>query len=501
MGLVGPWVSAGLETNGRRLVTEVRTGSAAGESRGGPEAVLATTRALCPVCLAVCPGQTIERDGKVILRRSCPVHGTRESLVLSDATWWRWSRKFIRPGRRPEPVTATEHGCPYDCGFCPEHEQHACVTVFEITESCNLACPACFAGDAHAVHRSLEDIDAMATGLLRAEGGSADVVMLSGGEPTSHPRFLEILDRVAALPVRYVIVNSNGLRFARDPVFAREVADRGALVYLQFDGFETSTYEVLRGRDDLLETKLAALGNLSEAGARVVLVATIVKGVNDREIGAIVKFGAQHPAVRAVSLQPQFGEGRFVAFDTMDRITITDVIDAVERDSGLFTREDFVPVPCCDPMCTAATYAYVREGEVIPVTRLVPVETYLDYLENSAMPNLSEAYRHDVEEMREVLLRLYSKGSPPGTERQASAFFCACEPLLDEFDSVDDLSEHVFAVTIEGFMDRHVFDVSRVTRCCIQEALPDGRIVPFCAYNTLYRFAPDHRPVRPDVDA
>jgi uncharacterized radical SAM superfamily Fe-S cluster-containing enzyme len=459
--------------------------------------VLATTRALCPVCLAVCPGQTIERDGKVILRRSCPTHGIGESLVLSDAAWWRWSRKFIRPGRRPEPATVTEHGCPYDCGFCPEHEQHACVTVFEITESCNLACPACFAGDAHAVHRSLAEVDAMAAGLLRAEGGTADVVMLSGGEPTLHPQFLEIVDRVSALPVRYVIVNSNGVRFARDPALAAQVAARDALVYLQFDGFEASTYEVLRGRDDLLETKLAALANLEQAGARVVLVATIVKGVNDGEIGAIVRFGAQHPAVRAVSLQPQFGEGRFVAFDAMDRMTITDVIDAIDRDSGLFTREDFVPVPCCDPMCTAATYAYVRDGEVTPVTRLVPVETYLDYLENSAMPNLSDAYREDVEEMREVLLRLYSKGSPPGTERQASAFFCACEPLLDEFDSVDDLSDHVFAVTIEGFMDRWVFDVSRVTRCCIQEALPDGRIVPFCAYNTLYRFAPGHRPAPP----
>jgi uncharacterized radical SAM superfamily Fe-S cluster-containing enzyme len=481
------------------VVAETSVASAVGELQGSADALLASTRALCPVCLAVCPGQVIDRAGKVILRRSCPAHGTRESLVLSDVEWWRWSRKFVRPGRRPEPLTSTEHGCPYDCGFCPEHEQHACVTVFEITESCNLACPACFAGDAHAVHRSLEEVDAMARGLLHAEGGSADVVMLSGGEPTLHPRFLEILDRVSALPVRYVIVNSNGVRFARDAAFAREVADRDALVYLQFDGFEASTYEALRGRDDLLATKMAALANLHASGARVVLVGTIVKGVNDHEIGAIVRFGTQHPAVRAVSLQPQFGEGRFVAFDPMDRMTITDVIDAVDRDSGLFAREDFVPVPCCDPMCTAATYAYVRDGEVTPVTRLVPVETYLAYLENAAMPNLSEAYRQDVEEMRGVLLRLYSKGSPPGTERQAAAFFCACEPLLGEFDAVDDLSDHVFAVTIEGFMDRHVFDVSRVTRCCIQEALPDGRIIPFCAYNTLYRFAPDHRPFPPGV--
>lgn len=461
------------------------------------QTVLATTRALCPICRSVCPAETLERDGRIVLRRHCALHGTRESLTLSDASWWHWSRSFVRPGRRPVPATSVEHGCPYDCGFCPEHQQHACVTVLEITESCNLACPACFAGDAHVTHSSLDDVRRMMDGLLRAEGGAADVVMLSGGEPTLHPRFLEVADLVLAHPVRYVIVNSNGLRIARDARLAQAIADRSMLVYLQFDGFEPATYRALRGQDDLLAVKLRALDHLEHAGARVVLVATVVKGVNDHEVGAVVRFGAEHPAVRAVSLQPQFGEGRYVAFDPMDRMTLTDVIDAIDRDSGIFTRRDFVPVPCCDPMCTAATYAYLVDGTVTPVTQLVPVETYLQYLENAAMPNLSEAYRTDADEMREVLLRLYSKSAPPGTERQAAAFFCACEPLLEGLESVDELPDRMFAVTIEGFMDRHTFDVTRVSRCCIQEALPDGRVVPFCAYNTLYRDAPGRRPVPP----
>ena len=463
--------------------------------------VLATTQALCPSCLVVLPATTLERDGKVFLRRRCAEHGVAESLVLSDASWWRWSRQFVRPGRSPaHHATDTEHGCPYDCGFWPEHAQHACVTVFEITEACNLACPACFAGDAHVKHASADDVRVMAEALVKAEGGEADVVMLSGGEPTLHPKFLEVADLVASYPIRYLMVNTNGVRIARDPVLAGAIAERDMLVYLQFDGFTESTYAQLRGRPDLLEVKLAALDNLHAAGARIVLVATVVKGVNDGEVGEVVRFGAEHPAVRAVSLQPQFGEGRFVPFDPTDRMTLTDVIDAVDRDSGLFTRDDFVPIPCCDPMCTAATYAWVRDGEVVPVTSMVPVEAYLGYVENTAMPNLSEAFREDVEELRDVLLSLYSKSAPPGSDRQADAFLCACEPLLGELDRIDDLPEQIFAVTIEGFMDRHVFDVSRVARCCIQEALPDGRIVPFCAYNTLYRDAPDHRPV-PLVDA
>ncbi len=471
-----------------------------GDGSGGRAAgrVLGRTRSLCPTCLRVVEGENVERDGRVYLRRTCPDHGPAEALVVADASWWEWSRRFLRPGRRPA-YTATEaiHGCPYDCGFCPEHEQHACVTVLEVTEACNLACPACFAGEAHARHASLDQVAAMVDAVVRAEGGEADVVMLSGGEPTLHPRFLEVADLVRGRPVRYVIVNSNGVRMAREPSFARAVADRGLLVYLQFDGFRPETYRVLRGRDDLLAVKLRALENLADAGARVVLVATVLKGLNDDEVGDVVRFGAEHPAVRAVSVQPQFGAGRFVPFDPVDRMTVTDVIEAIHRDSGLFSREDFLPIPCCDPVCTAATYAYVRDGRVTPVTRLVPVEAYLGYVANTSMPNLSPVFRRDAEEMRDVLLRLYSKSAPPGTRRQAEAFRCACEPILAEMERIDELPDHVFAVTIEGFMDRFTFDVSRAVRCCIQEALPDGRIVPFCVYNTLYRSAPGRRPVPP----
>ena len=474
------------------------------ERAGGPATsspadgrILSTTRALCPSCLRLLDAENVERDERVFLRRTCPEHGTSETLVLSDAHWWEWSRRFLRPGRRPaHTATETVHGCPYDCGFCPEHQQHACVTVLEITEACNLECPACFAGEAHARHASLEDVERMADAVIRAEGGQADVIMLSGGEPTVHPRFFEVADTILSRPIQYVMVNSNGVRMAKSRDFCRGLAERGMLVYLQFDGFRPETYRALRGRDDLLEVKLRALENLGEAGVRVVLVATVLKGLNDDEVGEVVRFGATHPAVRAVSLQPQFGEGRFVPFDPGDRMTVTDAIDAVAT-GEVFAREDFIPIPCCDPMCTAAAYAWLQDGAVIPLTRMVQVETYLDYVENTSMPFLSEAFRKDAQEMQEVLLRLYSKSAPPGSDRQAEAFFCACEPLLSKLESADALPEQIFAVTIEGFMDRYSFDVSRAVRCCIQEALPDGRIVPFCVYNTLYRFAPDHRPTPP----
>jgi uncharacterized radical SAM superfamily Fe-S cluster-containing enzyme len=451
------------------------------------------TKSLCPECKALVPAEVTEVEGRVVMVKHCPVHGDRRALTCSDADWYRWSRRFLRPGRIPQfHATESEAGCPYDCGFCPEHEQHACVTLFEITQACNLECPACFAASPHGAHSELAEIDAMLDAVTRAEGGTADVVMLSGGEPTIHPEFVEVMRRVSQSGrVRHTVVNTNGIRFAKDPRLCATAAEFHVKVYLQFDGFESGSIGLLRGKD-LVDTKLRALDALGKAGVHVVLVATIAKGVNDHEIGAIVKLGLDHPAVRAVSFQPQFGEGRWVPFDPMDRTTTTDVIDAVaQQTDGVFRASDFVPIPCCDPMCTAATYAWVEDSEVTPLPRIVDVEHYLDYIENAALPSLNATLKADFTEMRSTLEKLYSKSNPAGSEGQMTAFECACGPIM-EVDARD-MTQHLFSITIESFMDRWNFDVARAKRCCIQEAMPDGRIIPFCTYNTLYRFTPGHR--------
>lgn len=457
------------------------------------EARLAVTQSLCPRCKGLVEAEVIRRDDRIVMVKHCPRHGVFEALTCSDADWYEWSRRFQRPGRAPvHRATESELGCPYDCGFCPEHQQHACVTLFEITQACNLECPACFAASPHGSHSSSEEIDAMLDAVNMAEGGPADVVMLSGGEPTIHPEFEGIVERISSSGrVRHLMVNSNGIRFAREPGLCELLASNGVKVYLQFDGLQSGSIEMLRG-SDLVETKLKALDTLGAAGVTVVLVATIAKGVNDHEIGAIVDLGLEHQAVRAVSFQPQFGEGRWVPFDPMDRTTVTDVISAIaEQTAGAFVASDFVPIPCCDPMCTAATYAWVTDGAVTPLPRIVNVEHYLDYIQNAASPSLSPILEEDFAEMRTTLETLYSKSNPAGSEGQIHAFTCACEPLLEL--GTRDLSQHLFTITIEAFMDRHNFDVARARKCCIQEALPDGRIVPFCVYNTLYRFAPEKR--------
>ena len=197
-------------------------------------------------------------------------------------------------------------GCPFDCGLCPDHQQHTCVGIIEVTGRCNLDCPVCFAGDEHDTRLSLEQVDSILENLLRCEEWP-DVVQFSGGEPTVHPQILDMLRLAKSKPIKAVMLNTNGLRIANDKRFVDALAEIRPYIYLQFDGLEAQTYERLRGRN-LLDVKLRALDNLAAAGLGAILVSTVIKGVNDHEVGEIVKFGVRHPAVRGVSFQPGFAQ-------------------------------------------------------------------------------------------------------------------------------------------------------------------------------------------------
>src|SRR6185312_15537680 len=171
------------------------------------------TQSLCPDCLAAArcrtghssdqsagrqhaislvPAKIIERGVRVYFRKRCPVHGVREDFVCSDARWFD-RNEFLTPGKVPVRMAVEpEHGCPFDCGLCTEHEQHTCLGVLEITSSCNLECPMCYASSGPGgVHLSYDDCCHAIDSYVAAEG-RPEVLQLSGGEPTIHPEFLEI---------------------------------------------------------------------------------------------------------------------------------------------------------------------------------------------------------------------------------------------------------------------------------------------------------------------
>jgi hypothetical protein len=445
------------------------------------EVFLELTKSICPVCKRVVDAEINVRDGRVVMRKRCPQHGSFEALVYSDADLYLSQLRFNKPGTLPlEFQTEVRDGCPLDCGLCPDHKQHTCVALIELNTACNLDCPVCFADSGHHPHGyslTLEQAASMIDTLVRAEG-APEVLQLSGGEPTIHPNVLEVAALAKERGVQAVWINTNGIRLARDPAFAAEVARAGAHVYLQFDGFEEATHLALRGRD-LRRDKERALEHCLEAGVTVSLVAAVERGVNEHELGDIVRFGVSHPAVNSVFFQPTTHAGRHRVFDPLERLTNADVMKLLAAQlPGWLSLPDFVPVPCCSPTCRSMCYALVDGDGFIPFARLVDVEDHLDYLSNRVIPEL---------ELRSALERMFSAAGGPGAERA----LLACEECgIDLPGAFGSLRDHVFCVVVQDFQDPYTLNVRQLMKCCVTEVTPDGRLIPFCAYNSVgYREA------------
>ncbi len=435
------------------------------------------TRSICPTCRAVIDAQILLRDGRVYMRKRCPDHGWFEGLIYSDAALYANSLRYNKPGTIPLEFSAeVKAGCPHDCGLCPEHKQHACLGIIEVNTGCNLACPVCFADAGEGYNLTVADVERMLDRFVECEG-EGEVIQFSGGEPTIHPEILTMLRAATRRRIKYVMLNTNGIRIARDDRFLSALAEIAPTIYLQFDGLTAETYVRLRGKD-LVEEKHRALDRLARVGLKAILVAAVERGVNEQEVGPLVRFGLAHPAVRGITFQPVTHVARHLPFDPLERITVPDVIRGIETQTdGLFVRGDFVPVPCCFPTCASVTYAYVDGDRVTPLPRVLDVHRYLDYVANRTVPDLSA-------EIRRALEGLWSASAVPGTERAADQFSCAsCG--LDLGAGGAELVDRIFMITVKDFMDAYTFNVKNVMKCCVVVLVPDGRMIPFCAYNTV----------------
>ena len=480
---------------------------------------LGTTQSLCPECLALVPAKILDRGGRVYFRKTCPTHGVREDFVCSDRKWYD-QMEFALPAKSPAKFgVEPDKGCPFDCGLCTEHEQHTCVGVLEITSSCNLTCPMCYAGSSPGgKHLSLADCKRQIDRLVEVEG-RAEVCQLSGGEPTIHPQLEQVIEYALSREIDYVMINTNGIRFAKDPALVDLVArhkDRME-IYFQFDGLHDDVNRALRG-EPLLETKLAALDALQAAGIHVTLVATLQGGVNDEQMGPLVEFGLSRPNITGISFQPATYSGRHVLPEQLERrITYPDVITGVARQTcGLFAESDFLPLPCAHPNCHQIAIAYRQGKTAVPVTRFIDAKANLDLLANG----ISFTRKKSRDLIMQYLGRQACCGGSCGEEVQGSKFEVQGSelPLLspslglsvspssspaDEFFAkvlAQELgAENLFRITITSFLDAYNFDVRRLMKCCTHHVLPSGHVIPFCAYNVLYRDG--HVPLPELVDA
>ncbi len=438
------------------------------------------TRSICPECRRSIDAHILLRDNKVYMRKRCPEHGLFEGLVYGDAQAYLSAARFNKPGTIPLAYsTHIQQGCPHDCGLCPDHQQHACLGIIEINSACNMECPLCFADAGAGFNLTLEEVEGILDHLVETEG-NPEVVQFSGGEPSIHPQIIEMMKAAKKRNIRHVMLNTNGKRIADDDVFLRQLAELHPSIYFQFDGFTPETYRVLRGEPDILPQKLRALDRLAEIGANVVLVPAVDRSVNLHEVGAIVAFGMKHPAVRGINFQPAFQSGRHGESDPMQRLTIPDILKALEEQtSGLLQVSDFVPVPCCFPTCNSVTYI-LKDGEtVLPLTRVLNVEDYLDYITNRAVPDLSE-------EIKAALEGLWSSSVVPGSDKAAQQLTLSCAACgLSDGLEVGTIAESIFMIMLQDFMDPWTFNQKNLMKCCKEILLPDGKQIPFCAYNTV----------------
>lgn len=438
------------------------------------------TRSICPHCRRVIDAQIILRNNKVYMRKRCPSCGQFEALVYADAAAYTTFAKYNKPGTIPlAHGTEIRDGCPYDCGLCPDHQQHTCLGIIEVNSVCNMDCPLCFAEARPGFSLTLEEVEQMLDDLVRTEG-SPEVVQFSGGEPTIHPQIIDFIKAAKARGIHFVMINTNGKRIARDDRFLEQLNEARPYIYFQFDGFERETYRLLRGEPDILDEKLRALDRLARIGLSVTLVPAVERGINEHETGKIVDFAIQHPAVRGINFQPAFHAGRHMHRDPMNRMTIPDILKLIEdQTSGKFLVSDFVPVPCCFPTCNSVTYAFVEGDNVTPLPRIINVHDYLDYITNRVLPDFSL-------ELKSALEGLWSSSSVAGSQKSAEQFAFSCEACgLTEGFSFKELARHIIVIMLQDFMDPWTFNQKNLMKCCKEFLLPGGKQIPFCAYNTL----------------
>ena len=437
---------------------------------------------VCAECLRRVEAKILLKDDKVFLEKWCPEHGRARVLIADDAAYYRKSREvFIKAPEMPRLFNTEQRwGCPYDCGLCPEHMQHSCLSLVEITDHCNLRCPICYAdsGPHRPGYRDLATVERMLDAVVANEG-EPDVVQISGGEPTLHPQFFEILDAAKARPIRHLMVNTNGLRIAKEPDFAARLKtyEPGFELYLQFDSLRDEVHQELRGAK-LSEVRRRALERLNEHDISTTLVVTVKKGLNDHELGEIIEFALKQPCVRGVTFQPIQHAGRAENYDpAVNRLTLTEVRRRILEQTQVFQPDDLIPVPC-NPDCLAMAYALKLGDQTVPLTRFVAPETLIAKGRNTIVVERDE-------QLRSHVFELFATNHSPESQACSLSDLLCCLPQVQA--PTEWSYRNVFRVLIMQFLDAHSFDLRAVKKSCVHIAQPDGKLIPFDTFNLFYR--------------
>ncbi|MBD3158432.1 MAG: radical SAM protein [Candidatus Lokiarchaeota archaeon] len=476
-----------------------------------------STKSICPACwlddhrVNVIDATVYEEDSKILMKKECDIHGSFQDIYWSDADMFRRSMQYwYKTVGLDNPRTETVEGCPLDCGQCPNHCAHTALGLIDVTNRCNMRCPICFANAAESgrvVEPKPSEILEMLRNLRRNLPVPCPGIQFAGGEPTVSPHLLKYVQWAKQLGYNHIMIATNGLKMAGDSSYLQSLMDAGLnTIYLQFDGVTAKPYELARGRD-IRNVKDKVLDNCREIGLDgVVLVPTIVKGVNDQEIGDIVNYAIDNrDIVRCINFQPVSITGRIDYEKRKEmRITIPDAIKRIEEQTdNRITTEDWYPVPAMmnvgralglmkgEPTvelhshfaCGMATFLlFDKNGNYYPITEILDIEKLLEVLEDVCNLYVD----------RKRLAGIRSKFKLMGFLRhiKKKTFM---RPIIEAFlnkgdyDSLAAFMHRVIMIGMMHFQDPFNLDLERVQHCSINYSTPDGRIIPFCTYNTIHR--------------
>ncbi|MGB9635849.1 MAG: tetraether lipid synthase Tes [Thermoplasmata archaeon] len=478
------------------------------------------TESVCPECGKVIKARIFEENGKVMIEKNCYQHGTFKDIYWSDAELYKKAEKWAFDGTGVEnPAITNAKTCPDNCGLCNLHLSHTVLANLDLTNRCNLRCPICFANAnaaGYVYEPSFEQVVQMMKVLRSQKPVPNTAIQFAGGEPTIYPKFIEVLQEAEKLGFSQIQVATNGVKFAQSYEYVKKCAIAGLdTVYLQFDGLEEEIYVKARGKP-LLEVKQKAIENIrklkdDKLKMSVVLVPTVVNGINDHQVGAILNYAIRNrDIIKAVNYQPVSFTGRINQEERMQgRFTLPDLVDRLVKQTHFLRKEDFYPVPVVAPIskffyavkdepvvaftshphCGLATYLFIEnDGNAIPITRFIDVEKFFMELNRLA----DKALDAKILKKQRFLYSAYSllgdcfdeNHAPKGMDKMK--FLKTLQGILST-KSKSKLAEFSWSMMMVGgmhFQDRYNYDIERVKRCVIHYVVPDGRIIPFCAYNS-----------------
>jgi 7,8-dihydro-6-hydroxymethylpterin dimethyltransferase len=478
------------------------------------EKVLRETFSVCPVCLKKIKAQVVEKDGKVVIEKECDEHGHFDDTYWARADIYHRAEEYKKPSATPY-----QDNCPFGCGVntCPNHVSTTVMAVIDVTNECDLRCPICFANASKPpdLYRpSLEKIHDMLKFLKNQELPPL-AVMFAGGEPTVRDDIVEIVKMAHDLKFM-ILLATNGVRMSQDPELVKNLKKAGLnIVYLQFDGLTDAPYEKLRNVK-LLPKKLRLVELCREQDIEIILVPTVQGGINDSEVGDIIKFAAKNvDIIRGIVFQPMSFTGRTAEYvsrqNRIDNSLLAQKID--EQTNGMISEEDMFPVSVMTPplkimnsflaktwppftptpYCGLWNWILVsKQGshKFTPINRFLNFDAFM-----SDLKNLNVLIKNRKISKLGIYMRLFLasfKSLDWGKVQREAGLLNAIRTLIKihtdpSYDSLGYIRRRMLLIGGMAFMDPYTFDVERAHNCVIHYMTPDNRIIPFCVYNMFYR--------------